>query len=237
MVIAANRYLWKTELVHGIEREKEKREREREEENEESKNKRLYIFLIQKSMLLRLFRCSFNTHTHISNFPYSNMSASPSTSSAAAATATTISPAVYAQARKLYDGFVAKVRTHLHIPNSNKEFGRYILKPSQLSDVMNQQHLQELNMLKMMRGPMVNSDGELMALSMDGDGKPISIKQFTSEMVALHEQHNKQFKQFQADVTENIESTRALANQHGTTVVALYDEINKQETARQNQKA
>lgn len=136
-----------------------------------------------------------------------------------------VSAAAYNQARRLYDDFAAKVRAHIHLPT---ELNHFVIKPSQMADILHQQHVDQLAVLEMARGPLRDANGIVVGLSVNGDGTPISLAQFEAETAALYAHQVQQFDRLQADVTATHASMRALAVDHGTTAADLYAELNKQ---------
>jgi len=151
----------------------------------------------------------------------------PPLSSCASVDAPPTATDVHVEARKIHDAFIAKARVLIGIPDSDASFGKHVMKPSQLADMMNDAQITQFNILAMTRGPMYGQDGKLMGLSIDAAGKMITAEQFNAEVVALAAAGDVKFAELQNAVTACNVAMRELAAKHGLTASDLYTEINR----------
>jgi len=134
---------------------------------------------------------------------------------------------VHIEARKRYDAFIAKARVLIGIPDNDTSFGRHVIKPSQMAEVMNQTLITQISILEMTRGPIYGEDGTPMALSVDADGLVITEEEFIQEAIALKAEGDAKFAELQSEVTACNVFMRELAAKHGLTSTDLYAEINR----------
>ena len=135
---------------------------------------------------------------------------------------------VHAAARRIHDEFIGKMRVLLHVPEGDADFGKHVMKPSQLHAMLIDELHARLNMHAMMRGPIYKpADRTLMALSFDADSKPITEEQFEKERKEIMADHDKKFDQLQSEVIACNVAMRELAAPHGLTATDLYAEINR----------
>jgi hypothetical protein len=108
----------------------------------------------------------------------------------------------------------------------NKDFGKYVLNPSQMTQVLKTGLEQTLQLYAGMRGPMYErATGKLLGLSVDADG-PISEETFDKEVQDICKAHDAKIDAIQALVNECNAGMRQLAAQNGTTAQKLYWNIN-----------
>lgn len=134
--------------------------------------------------------------------------------------------AVFAEARRLYDAFIVKLRPLLLL-QQDKELGKFVMKPSDMNRVL--QHNEEMArfILCASRGPMRDdASGKLLGLSVDDKG-PISVETFERELQELEEQFAETHDRVQAAITECIQAFRELGAKHNLLATRLFDEINR----------
>lgn len=137
---------------------------------------------------------------------------------------------VHAAARRCHDEFIGKMRVLLHIHESDADFGKHVMKPSQLHELLISELHALLNMHAMMRGPVhirSPATGTFTALSFDADSQPITEEQFDKERNEIIAEHEKKFEQLQSEVIACNVAMRELAAPHGLTATDLYAEINR----------
>jgi len=137
---------------------------------------------------------------------------------------------VHAAARRRHDEFIGKMRVLLQIPECDAGFGKHVMKPSQLHEMLIDRLHARLYMHAMTRGPVHirnPATGTFTALSFDADSKPITEEQFDKERKEIMAAHEKKFEQLQSEVIACNVAMRELAAPHGLTANELYDEINR----------
>ena len=135
---------------------------------------------------------------------------------------------VHAAARRCHDEFIGKMRVLLHVHEGDAGFGKHVMKPSQLHEMLIDQLHARLDLHAMMRGPIHSTaDRTLMALSLDADSKAITEEQFDKERKEIMAAHEKKFEQLQSEVIACNVAMRELAAPHGLTATDLYAEINR----------
>ena len=135
---------------------------------------------------------------------------------------------VHAAARRCHDEFIGKMRVMLQIPECDTVFGKHVMKPSQLHEMLIDRLHARLDLHAMMRGPIYSpADRTLMALNLDADSKAITEEQFDKERKEIMAAHEKKFEQLQSEVIACNVAMRELAAPHGLTATDLYAEINR----------
>lgn len=133
--------------------------------------------------------------------------------------------AVYAEARRLYDAFIVKLRPLLWLDH-DKELGKFVMKPSDMTLIHNRNSDVLRGSFCAMRGPMRDEQGKLIGLSVDENG-PISVETFERELQELEKKIDATLDRIQEAVTECIEAFKALGARNGLLATRLFMEINR----------
>lgn len=145
-----------------------------------------------------------------------------------------IPPALYASAVARYRQFVEALKP-LVGQEHNADFGKHTLKPSQLVQLLNDQHNFALTMAAAMRSPMYDpKTGALMALSMDANGM-ITEEQFKMEQEEVEDKRVEKKNELIDLCNSTNEEIKAMMQAEGFTVTEFYEEYNRRWTRSQEQ--
>jgi hypothetical protein len=114
----------------------------------------------------------------------------------------------------------------------DKEWQKFIYKPSSLRQMLQDQHDTEQQILAISHGPIRGFlQGEVIALAMGPDGRSVSVEDFRAMAKAISDKYSERDRLLVLAVNDYNERFKTLAAQRGISAQELYQAINERMTA------